>query len=180
MAKSLIDEVNWMALSAVNCPLVTISKAQALNITSVISKISIGDISSLVLNSKSDNYTIKSINNILSESAYSSILIGKVNDQLKSKIIYGSLNIGELKKGFRNVDIASTQSDILLTAGKDAAFFGDIATSDVILNFSQSRYPGIIRTGGANSTSLMGLTGSDKNTKSVLKIKASGGKLTLQ
>ena len=66
--------------------------------TSAISKIKIGEISSLVSNSKSDTYTIKSINNLISESTYSAFEIGKLNGQLKSKALYGSINISDIDK----------------------------------------------------------------------------------
>ena len=68
-------------------------------IKSVISKIKIGEINSIVCNSKSDSYNIKSINNIVSESTYSEFEIGRLNGQLKSKAIYGSISISELNKG---------------------------------------------------------------------------------
>ena len=51
-----IDELNWMTLTLLNCSSVNIEKAEALMITSSISKIRLGDISSLVINSKSDEF----------------------------------------------------------------------------------------------------------------------------
>ena len=73
--KVIIDEVNWMIMTLYNCPSVNIGKGQALMITSSISKIKMEEISSLVADSKSDNYNIQSINNFISESTYSTFEI---------------------------------------------------------------------------------------------------------
>jgi len=43
-----IDELNWMSLTAYNCPYVEIGKAQALIINSVISRFSHGEIGSAI------------------------------------------------------------------------------------------------------------------------------------
>jgi hypothetical protein len=178
--KVALDDVNWTILNVLNCTSVTIGKAQALMMTSAISKINIGEISSLVSNSKSDSYTIKSIKNLVSESAYSSYEIGKLNGQLKSTALYGSINILDLDKFFSSIDIASGQSKISIKTADNISFKADMIATDATVEFAETKYPGIIKTMQNTSTALSGTTGPDMQTKSFIKIRANSGKLTLQ
>ena len=175
-----IDEVNWLALTLLNCPSVNIGKAQALNLTSVISKIYIEDVSSMVSNSKSDIYSISSVNNLSSESTYSEFDIGSLNNQLKSKITYGSLKIHEVNKAFRSIDIASTQARVTLLTGPVRSFITDININDAQVDFPSEKFPQVIKTTANSSINLIGIAGPDKQTKSVIKIRATGGRVIVE
>lgn len=178
--KVSIDELNWMTLSVFNCPSVNIEKAQALMMTSSISKIKMGDIISLVCDSKSDSYTISSINNIISASTYSTYEIRKLNGQLKSKATYGSISITALDKGFGSIDIESTQARISLITSPGVSYKADIIAKDAQLDFSGGKYPGIIKTDINYSTTLSGTVGIDKEPESLVRIRATGGKVSIQ
>jgi hypothetical protein len=175
-----IDEVNWTILTVHNCTSVTIGKAQALMMTSTISKIKIGDISSLVSNSRSDSYNIKSIKNLVSESSYSSYEIGKLNGQLKSTALYGSISILDIDKSFKSIDVASGQSKISIKTSDNTSFKVDMIATDANVEFAEAVYPGIIKTMQNNSVALSGTAGADMQTKSFIKIRATSGKLTLK
>jgi len=177
--KATIDEINWMTLSLFNCSSVNIGKAQALTTTSSVSKIWMGDISSLVINSKSDNYSIKSVTNLVLESVYSSFEIGKLNGQLKSKDTYGSLILRDLTKEFSSIDIVSSQTQISLVAGDNISFRADIIATDTQVEFPVKKFPGIIKTESNFSTALLGITGTNKLTKSQIVIRTNGGKLKI-
>jgi hypothetical protein len=177
--KVSIDELNWMALSAYNCTSVIIGKGQALKINSAISKIKIGEISSLISNSKSDNYSIKLINNLISESTYSAFEIGKLIGQLKSKGTYGSINISDLNNGFSYIDIVSGQTQISLNA-QNTSFTADIAATDASVQLTSGKYPGLKRSDSGYSTTITGTTGANKETKSLIKIKATSGRVSIQ
>ena len=177
--KIMIDELNWMTLNVYNCSSVNIGKAQALMITSAISKIKFEEISSLVSNSKSDNYSIKSVNNLVSECTYSAFEIEKLNGQLKTKATYGSIRILNLNKEFRGIDIESVQTQISLNTGENVSFRADIAITDGSVEFPVNKYPGIIRTVDNYSTTLRGTVGIDKEPKSLIRVRATSGKLTI-
>jgi hypothetical protein len=177
--KISIDELNWMTLSAYNCTSVIIGKAQALIINSAISKIKIGDISSLISNSKSDNFSISSINNLVSESTYSSFEIGKLIGQLKSKGTYGSISLSDLNVGFNLIDIVAGQSQISLNT-QNTSFIADIAATDASVQLTSGKYPGLKRTDSGYSTAISGTTGANKETKSLIKIRATSGRVTIQ
>jgi hypothetical protein len=178
--KVSIDELNWATLSLFNCSSVNIEKAQAMLISSSISKIRLGDISSLVSNSKSDSYIIKSVNNINSESTYSEFEIGKLNGQLKSKATYGSITISDLNKDFTGIDITSGQAQISVKTGHATSFKTDIIASDAVVVFPPEKYPGFLKTESNFSTTILGIAGNNKEPKSMIKIRTTSGKITIQ
>jgi len=167
-------------MTVYNCTSVNIWKAQALMITSTISKIKTGDISSMIINSKSDNYNIKSINNIILESTYSTFETGILTGQLKSKTTYGSINISDLRKGFSNIDIVSGQTQVSINTGPNASFLADIVATDSSVEFPSKKYPAVLRTDSNYSSTLQGIAGTDKETKSLIKIRSTAGKLKIQ
>jgi hypothetical protein len=175
-----IDELNWMNLTVRNCPVVNIGKAQALMITSSMSKIMIRDAGSLISNSKSDNYYIKSTKNIISESIYSEYSIEKLEGRLNTNAAYGSINISDINKRFSNLDIVSDHANISLKTSPDISFRADINSTGTIIEFPEEKYPGIVKSDSDNSTFILGKTGAEKDTKSLIKIRAISGKLSLQ
>jgi hypothetical protein len=178
--KLSIDELNWITMNVYNCTSVNIWKAQALMINSTISKIKTGDISSMIVDSKSDNYNIKSVNNIILVSAYSTFETGILTGKLKSNTTYGTLNISGIKKGFSSIDILSGQTQVSINTGPNASFLADIVATDSSVEFPSEKYPAIHRTGSNYSSTLQGIAGTDKETKSIMKIRSTGGKLKVQ
>jgi hypothetical protein len=178
-AKIIIDNSNWMIMNLINCPSVDIGKAQALSLNSMISKIKIGEISSMVSISKSDNITIRSVNNLVAEGTYSTYDIGSINGQLKSVIRYGILKIRDLKKDFSGIDITSDHSQISVRPAYEASFKADISVSDGGVELPSEKYPSITKTAGPSSVSFIGFAGNDKNPKSI-KIRATAGKISLE
>jgi hypothetical protein len=178
--KVTIDEFDWLTLTLLNCPSVNLGKAKALNLTSVISKIYIEDVSSFINNSKSDSYSISSVNSMISESTYSEFEIGNLNNLLKSNITYGSLRIHEINKGFSGIDITSTRARLTLLTGQSGSFLTDINVNDAQVDFPLGKFPQIIKTDANYSTNLIGIAGPDKQTKSLIKIRATGGRVTVE
>lgn len=179
-SKVSIDELNWATLSAVNCPTFDINKAEALMITSSVSKVTIGEIGSLVSYSKSDNYSIKSVNNFVTESNYSTTEVGKLNGQLMAKTTFGTVSVSDVNKSFSTIDIVSQQSLVLLKAINDVSFNSDIIATGAVVEFPSEKFPGITRTDKNQTISLLGSAGVDKGSRSLIKIRATGGKITVQ
>jgi hypothetical protein len=175
-----IDDVNWITLKVINCPVVTIGKARAIVMTSAVSKINIGEINSLVSDSKSDSYAINSVTNLVSKSTYSMWDIGSLTGQLKSKTTYGSFSISNLSTGFSIVDIIAEESQVSIKPEKDASFTAEVTSTDETLEFPSDKYPGIKKTKTNFSTTLLGSTGTDKESKSIIRIKTSSGKLIIK
>lgn len=174
-----IDELKWMVLTSYNCPSVNIYKAQALVITSSFSKIRLGETGSMVCESKSDSYSLGTINNFLASGTYSTFGIGKLTGQLKIKEIYGSLEISAIENGFSKADIATSQTQIAINPGLSTSFTADIIATGSVVDFPANKYPGIIRTGSGMSTALLGSAGNDNTTKSLIVIRATGGTIKI-
>jgi hypothetical protein len=175
-----IDEINWMSLSVYNCPSVEIGKAQALIVTSVFSGIKLGEINSVIIDSKSDSYLIKSASNISSQSTYSTVDVGKFSGQSNFKSTYGSINIQEAAWGFSNIEISSSGSKIAVKTVQNIPFRTDITATDASVSFPSANYPDIKRTDSGNSTYILGTSGTEAEPKSIIRIRLTGGSLTFR
>jgi hypothetical protein len=178
-SKIVIADMNWMIMNLINCPSVEIEKAQALNLKSSISKIRIGETSSLVSNSKSDNINIKSMNNIFADGVYSTYQIGKLNSQMKTAIRYGAIMISDLNKNFTTIDIKADHALVSIKPGPETSFKADLSMSDGIVEIPAVKYPGIFKSSGTAENSYLGLAGNN-DTKSLIKIRATGGKISIE
>jgi hypothetical protein len=177
--KISIDELNWMELTLRNCSSVAIGKAQALLVNSGFSKIRIEEVSSLVANSKSDNYSIDQIRNLVSESLYSVLEIEELSGQLKSNSTYGSVKVSDLMNEFESVDIVSDHALVEISTSDGISFKSDITVTNTFVDFPIEDYPGIIKTESNNTTIYTGVAGDDMKTKSLIKIRATSGKLSI-
>jgi hypothetical protein len=175
-----IDALNWMSANIRNCSSFEIGKAQALMINSDFSKIRIRDISSMVADSRSDIYTIDSLKNIISESMYTSLKIEKLYGKLFSKVIHGSLDIGDLQHDFNNIDITSDNALINIETGDDVPFRSDIVAINSPVEFSIKDKHAIIKNEGNNSVTYTGFTGKNSQIESVIKIRSTSGKVTIK
>lgn len=178
--KVSIDELNWIKIIVRNCQSVNIENAKALLINSEFSKISLGEISSLVSLSKSDNYEIGSIKNIVSESLYSAFEIGKLSGQLKSTTTFGSMTVNDLKKDFSTIDLSANQSPVIIKTGEGVTFKSDILLTNSTVDFPFKKYPGIIKSESNNTITMVGIAGENKQTNSLIRIRQKSGSLTIR
>jgi hypothetical protein len=115
----------------------------------------------------------------VSECLYSTFEIEKLSGQLKSKATYGSIIVSDLKKGFTGIDIVSDHASIVIKTGDGVSFKTDLKATDAILDFPVDNYPGIVKTESKNTTTFVGIAGEDKQTKSLIRIRTTGGKLSV-
>jgi hypothetical protein len=178
--KISIDELNWADMTIQNCPSVSIGKGKAIMINSGFSKIKIDEISSLVSDSKSDIYNIGTIKNMVSESLYSALEIENLSGQLKSKITFGSLKVSDLTDEFSTIDILSNQASINITVGDGITFMSDIKTINTSIDFPIEDYPHLVREENLNTVTITGIAGDNLKTRSLIKVRITNGKLTIQ
>ena len=76
MAKDQLDETGWLDINVRYCGNLDIRKSQALLLDSRYSKLSLGQTSSVVGESKYDNLRIESINNFDLDNGYTDVNIG--------------------------------------------------------------------------------------------------------
>jgi len=178
--KISIDELNWADMTIQNCPSVSIGKAQALMVHSGFSKLKIDEINSLVSDSKSDIYNFGTVKNMVSENLYSALEIDNLTGQLKSKFTFGSLKISDLKGEFSAVDILSNQASINITTGIGKSFISDIKTINTSIDFPVEDYPHLVREDNLDTVTITGIAGDDLKTRSLIKVRITNGKLTIQ
>jgi len=78
------------------------------------------------------------------------------------------------------LDITSSQSQISLNTGKNTSFRTDITTISTSVDFPSKKYPYIKRTESKNNTYILGTSGIEDDPKSLIKIRATGGSLTIK
>ncbi len=175
-----VSDANWLTLRARNCPSVTIDKGQALLIESDFSKIYLGEISSLVSNSKSDSYNIESIKNMVSESLYSSFQIENLSGKFKAMSGFGSININDLKRDFKEVDISSGHTLITIKTEKGISFKSDITANNIMVDFAFEDNPGIVKSKVNNTITYTGVAGDNNQTNSSVRIQSNLGKISIK
>lgn len=148
-------------------------------INSDFSKIRIEETNSLVSDSKSDSYNIGSIRNLVSESVYSTFEIEEFSGQLKSLATFGSITVSDLKKEFTSVDIECDHAPVFLKAGGATSFKSDIKTTNTLVDFPAAEYPYLVKTTDRNNIVLTGILGNNQETNSLVKIRATFGKLSI-
>jgi hypothetical protein len=178
--KADIREANWLSVTAKHCQSVEIGEAKALLITSEFSKLSFDEVSSLICDSKSDYYKISSIKNLISESSYTEFEIEELSGQFQASTSYGSISVAEIKNGFTLIDLSCTHSPVELSTQKGISYKTDITVTGTLLDFPFDDNPGISRLRKDNTITLTGVAGKNKDTKSLIKIKADFGTLEIQ
>jgi hypothetical protein len=180
LGKITIDEINWISMTVKNCQSVKIGKAKALLLNSEFSKVKIGEISSLVCDSKSDNYEISAIKNLVSRCRYTTFDIGQLSGQLNSNAAFGSISVINLQESFTTVDLTCDHTLIELIIKKGASYKTDVKVTNTLLEFPFQENPLIHRSNDNNAVTLSGLAGKNNETKSIIKIRSSGGALKIK
>lgn len=103
-----------------------IKEAGELNIFCRSSKVDIGVIDDLTLNSRRDKIFINSANMISGETYFSDIYLYDLTKELNLTMKYGSLNMESIREGFSFLNINSNYTDINLTFDPGSSYMVDI------------------------------------------------------
>lgn len=175
-----IDEVNWLSIKSRHCQMMQIDKAKALLLSTEFSKISLGDISSVVIESNSDSYEIDQIRNFISASTYSGLKINKLTGQFQAKTTFGSLSVEEIMNGFSLFDLQSQRTPVEITTQKGTSFNVDLELSKSAFDSPLLDNQNLTIKSENNLTSLKGVSGNQRDTKSLMKIRMDMGRLELK
>jgi len=178
--KVSIEEANWLTMTTRHCQSVKIGRVKALLMTSEFSKLTIGELSSLVCNSKSDSYEITAVKNLIAESYYTAFEIGQLSGQLRARTSYGTISVSELLKDFTIIDVTSSHTPFKIVTQKGASFKTDITVTNTLLYFPFEVNPMVKRSTEKNATTITGVAGSNRDTQSLIKIKADFGTLEIK
>jgi hypothetical protein len=176
----IINKLNWTSLNVANCPSIYIENGQAILMDSEFSKIEMGNVSSLVANTKSDSYSISSIKNLVSESIYSTFELGSLTGQFKSLASFGSINISNLNREFSMINMTLKHTPIIIKTDKEISFQTDIAGTNSPVDFRFENEPGITKTVINNLSTYKGVVGEDKKTNSIIKIRSVFGAVSIR
>lgn len=179
-AKAEISEANWLSVNAKHCQSIEIGEAKALLVTSEFSKLHITDISSIVCDSKSDYYEITSLKNLIAESSYSEFEIEKFSGQLRAITKFGTISVAEVGNDFSLIDLNCTHTPVELWTQEGISYKSDIAVTNTLLDFPYEEYPRISRSRNDNTIVLTGVAGKNKETQSLIKIRADFGTLEIK
>ncbi|MFT5601852.1 MAG: hypothetical protein ACI9N1_002101 [Flavobacteriales bacterium] len=101
---------------------IAIDKAGDLKLTSTSSEIEIEKVDKLVLKSVSDDIEIEEINELNFSATFSNIEIEKLNKSAGGTMKYGSIEIEEIRAGFRDITIDGQVTDIDLNFEEGVSF----------------------------------------------------------
>jgi hypothetical protein len=178
--KIAVSEAGWLVMNLYNCNDVRIDKAKALSINSVISKVNIGESSSVVITSKSDNYKIGTIKNIVYEGSYSGVDIRSFTGLMKATSKYGSFSISETGKDFSGIEIGSDHSNITVTPPPETNFKVEIIANGANVDIP-SAYPGVVKTTGATGEAIYsGFALKGTETGAAIRVMATGGNVRIK
>jgi uncharacterized protein YunC (DUF1805 family) len=177
--KASADDLGWADITARYCGQFRIERASALLFDSKYSKVSVGEVSSLVAEAKYDGYNVTAANNVVIMAGYTDISLGKVNKKLEVETKYGNLSVDVIPADFTSVTVKAGYCAVKLGMSPSACYklkakssYGSIKVDDA--NFSPDR-----RIVGNTSTELEGKVGKCSDPKSYVEVEASYGSVKL-
>lgn len=177
--KASIDELGWADINARYCGQFKVGRAVAMLVDSKYSKIFVGEVSSLVSESKYDGYQVTSANNIIVMGGYTDLQFQKVTKKLEVETKYGNLSVDNIPAGFESVSVKAGYCAVKLGIDPSACYkleahssYGSVKIDDS--NFSPDR-----RIVGNTSSELSGKVGKCSNPSASVKVETSYGAVRL-
>jgi hypothetical protein len=99
-----------------------IERGDMVDIRSSSSKIELGDIESLVSDSRRDRFFIKKVSSIEGSAYFTDYTIDLLSEKLNLNTRYGKLRVEQIPYIFKLISVESTYTDIYLTADNETAF----------------------------------------------------------
>jgi hypothetical protein len=177
--KGSVDEAGWLDLTIRYVGSFEITKSQALLIDSKYSKLAIGETSSIVGESKYDNFKIESINNLVLNNGYTETSIGVLTKSLKYEGSYGSFSVDQVKEGFESIDVDTRYMGVKLGIDESASYKLEAKVSYGGLKYNEDNFKNERRIIENNSSEVSGIIGKEENPKATVNVVASYGTVRL-
>jgi hypothetical protein len=177
--KGTIDEAGWLDLTVRYVGNMGITKSQALLLDSKYSKLSLGETSSVVGESKYDNIRIESINNLVLENGYTETNIGVLTKKLSYDGSYGSFSIERIPAGFESVDVETHYMGVRLGIEESASYKLDAKVNYGGLKYNEDNFKNQRRIVENNSNEVTGIIGKEESPSASVNIIASYGSVKL-
>jgi hypothetical protein len=177
--KGSIDEAGWLDVYIRYCGSLEIDKSKALLIDSRYSKLKIGETSSIVGDSKYDNFGIEKINNLVLVVGYTTVNVGDLLKKLSFEGSYGSLSVEQIPAGFESLEVDVRYMGVRLGIASSASYNieGKSSYGGIKLNEDNFKYRKHIVEN--NSTQLSGTVGNEPSPASNVKVSAAYGTIKL-
>ncbi|MFO7852895.1 MAG: hypothetical protein ACQERS_01080 [Bacteroidota bacterium] len=174
-----IQDAGWLELNMRYVGKFNISNAQALLIDSRYSTNNIiGEVSSVVIDSKSDKFEINKLNNIVAESVYTEYKIGNLSQILDIETRYGSINVDNVDAGFEMIRTDTDYSSVKISFDESASYKLKAETRYSGFSFNEKDADITQRIQEATSMYIEAVIGK-AGTKSEVDIKADYGSVKL-
>ena len=177
--KATIGDVSWAEINSRYCGQFSIDKATALLVDSKYSKLTIGEISSLVCESKYDGYSVTKANNIMMTSGYTNLNFGTVSKKVEVDTRYGNLTVDRVPEGFESVSVKAAYCAVKLGIDPSACYSLEAKSSYGNVKLDDSNFSPDKRIVGNTSTELAGQVGKCSNPASKVEVSASYGSVKL-
>jgi hypothetical protein len=177
--KATIDEAGWLDLVVRYCNNMEITKIQALLLDSKYSKLSLGETSSVVGQSKYDNIRIESINNLDLENGYTEVNIGELTKKLNYKGSYGSFSIESVPAGFESLNLETHYMGVRLGIEESANYKLDAKVTYGGLKYNEDNFKNERRIIENNSNEVSGTIGKEESPTAKVNVIASYGSVKL-
>lgn len=103
-----------------------VKRAEKLNLFCRSSKVDIGEVNDLTLNSRRDKLFINSTKTLYGETYFSDVYVYDLTSELNFTMKYGSLNMDYIQPGFSFLNINSNYTDINLTFDSGCSYMVDV------------------------------------------------------
>jgi hypothetical protein len=176
--KGSVEEAGWLDLMLRYVGDTEINKAQALLLDSKYSKLSVGEVSSIVGENKYDNLNVDQINNLVLESGYTEVKIGTLNKKLEYDGSYGSFSVENIPAGFESIDVETKYMGVNLGIDEGASYDLDAHVSYGGLKYNEDNFVNKRRIVENNSQEIAGIVGKEGSGATV-NVTASYGSVKL-
>ncbi len=175
--KATIGEVNWFKVETKYSKL-RIEKSRALILLSKYSsKIFIGEASSIVAESKYDNYEVGKCDNFVLEGAYSNYSCDYVGKKLNVTTKYSGILVKRIPAGFKEISITIAYGGVKLGIDPDASYYLKGESKYAKISFpSDGRMNKIVSN---TESSYEGTVGTDPNPKARINVSTRYGSVYL-
>jgi hypothetical protein len=177
--KAGIDELDWADINIRYCGQFKVERATALLVDSKYSKLSIGEISSLVSESKYDGYQVTDANNIVVMGGYTDLQFQKVTKKLEVETKYGNLSVSNIPAGFESVSVKAGYCAVKLGIDPAACYKVEAKSSYGSVKVDEDNFSPDKRIVGNTSTELSGKVGKCSNPTATVTVEASYGAVRL-
>jgi len=177
--KADIDELGWADINSRYCGQFRVGRATALLVDSKYSKLTLGEVSSLVSESKYDGYQVTAANNIVIMGGYTDLQFQKVTKKLEVETKYGNLTVGTIPAGFESVTVTAGYCTVKLGIDPAACYKLEAHSSYGSVKVDEDNFSPDRRIVGNTSTELSGKVGKCSNPTATVSVETSYGAVRL-